>query len=342
MFLWILLVSLAFGGSGSWWSLKNSGVDTNLRGVSVVLETSHSPESVVWATGSHGVVLRSVDSGKSWKRLHIPDAESLDFRGVQAFEENIAYVMASGEGDNSRIYKTLDGGKTWIKQYSDSRKAFFLDAIACSDESHCFALSDPVDGKFLLVSTEDGQHWRELSGDNMPAALPNEGAFAASNSSLAIEGKDLYFGTGGPAARVFHSAELGRTWSVAATPIYSGKASAGIFSLAVDGDVILAVGGDYQNPKLVQNLAAVSHDAGKTWKLAEKMPGGYRSSISRCGSGFVTVGPTGADIEYNYGEHWKLVSQDNFNALAYSKGEVWAVGPNGTIARFVDQTKVSL
>ena len=106
MFLWILLVSLAFSSSGQWWSLKNSGVDTNLRGVSVVLETSLSPESVVWATGSHGVVLRSADSGKSWKRLHIPDSESLDFRGVQAFEENIAYVMASGEGTNSAIYKT--------------------------------------------------------------------------------------------------------------------------------------------------------------------------------------------------------------------------------------------
>jgi photosystem II stability/assembly factor-like uncharacterized protein len=341
MFLWIFLVNLAFGGSGQWWSIKTSGVDTNLRGVSVVLETSFSPESVVWATGSHGVVLRSVDSGKSWKRLHIADGESLDFRGVQALEGNVAYVMASGEGKNSGIYKTSDAGTTWIKQYSDPRKAFFLDAIACSDETHCFALSDPVDGKFLLVATGDGQHWRELPGDNMPAALANEGAFAASNSSLVLQGKDIYFGTGGPAARVFHSADLGRSWSVAATPIYSGKSSAGIFSLAADGDVILAVGGDYQDPKLVRNLAAVSHDAGKTWQVAEKMPGGYRSSISKCGSGFVAVGPTGADIDYSYGR-WSPVSQDNFNALAYAKGELWAVGPNGKIARFVDQTKISL
>jgi photosystem II stability/assembly factor-like uncharacterized protein len=341
MFLWILLVSIAFGGSGPWWSLKNSGVDTNLRGVSVVRETALSAVSMVWATGSHGVVLRSADSGKNWQRLRIPDGESLDFRGVQAFDENIAYVMASGEGNNSGIYKTSDAGKTWTRQYSDARKAFFLDAIACSDALHCFALSDPVDGKFLLVATEDGQHWKEMSGDNMPAALANEGAFAASNSSLVLQGKDIYFGTGGPAARVFHSPDLGHTWSVATTPVYSGKASAGIFSLAADGDVILAVGGDYQDPKLVKDLAAVSHDAGKTWQVAEKMPGGYRSSISKCGSGFLAVGPTGADIDYGYGR-WTPVSQDNFNALAYSKGEAWAVGPNGTIARFVDQTKILL
>jgi|HubBroStandDraft_6_1064221.scaffolds.fasta_scaffold00283_21 photosystem II stability/assembly factor-like uncharacterized protein len=341
MFLWISLVVFVFGGSGQWWSVKNSGVDTNLRGVSVVLETFFSPESVVWASGSHGVVLRSADSGKSWKRLQIPDAESLDFRGVQAFGENIAYVMASGEGNNSSIYKTSDGGKTWTKQYSDARKAFFLDAIACSDEAHCFALSDPVDGKFLLVSTSDGQHWQEVGRENMPSALPSEGAFAASNSSMILEGKDIYFGTGGPAARVFHSPDLGRTWSVAETPIFSGKPSAGIFSLAADGDIILAVGGDYQDPKLTQKLAATSHDAGKTWRLTDKMPGGYRSAISKCGSGFVSVGPTGADINYSY-DRWSPISQDNFNALAYSKGQVWAVGPNGTIARFVDQTKVTM
>jgi len=71
------------------------------------------------------------------------------------------------------------------------------------------------------------------------------------------------------------------------------------------------------------------------------MPGGYRSAISKCGSGFVSVGPTGSDINYSY-DSWTPISQDNFNALAYSKGEVWAVGPNGTIAHFVDQTKVSL
>jgi len=285
-------------------------------------------------------VLRSVDSGKNWKQLHIPDAESLDFRGVQAFKENIAYVMASGEGKNSGIYKTSDAGKTWTQQYSDPRKAFFLDAIRCGDESHCFALSDPVDGKFLLISTEDGQHWQELGRENMPPALASEGAFAASNSSMILQGKDIYFGTGGPAARVFHSPDLGRTWSVAETPIFSGKASAGIFSLVADGDLILAVGGDYQDPKLTRNLAAASRDAGKTWRLTENMPGGYRSAVSKCGRGFVAVGPTGSDINYS-SDRWSPISQDNFNALAYSKGQVWAVGPNGTIARFVGEPKIS-
>jgi hypothetical protein len=72
----------------------------------------------------------------------------------------------------------------------------------------CFALRDPVDGKFLLLYTDDGEHWKELPRHAMPAALLHEGAFAASNSSLALCGdSELVVGTGGPAARVFHSAD---------------------------------------------------------------------------------------------------------------------------------------
>ena len=77
-------------------------------------------------------------------------------------------------------------------------------AWCAAREKDCFAISDPVDGKFLLLHTEDGEHWKELPREQMPAALPKEGVFAASNSSLTLcgeEGEELFFGTGGPVAR---------------------------------------------------------------------------------------------------------------------------------------------
>ncbi len=120
--------------------------------------------TTIWASGSQGVVLRSKDAGKNWEQLRIPNGETLDFRGVQAFDVNVAYVMSSGEGDKSRIYKTMDGGKNWEMQYTDKRKGFFLDGIACISTTNCFALSDPVDGKFLLLHTEDGKTWKEMPG----------------------------------------------------------------------------------------------------------------------------------------------------------------------------------
>ena len=105
--------------------------------------------------------------------------------------------MASGPGNMSRIYKTRNGGETWKLQFSGTSQKFFLDALACISETECFALSDPVDGKFVLISTTDGQNWKELPRDSMPAALPDEGAFAASNSCLAIfDKREIYFVTG--------------------------------------------------------------------------------------------------------------------------------------------------
>ena len=206
------------------------------------------------------------------------EARTLDFRGVQTFDGKVVYAMSSGEGEASRIYKSADGGSTWETQYNDKRKGFFLDDLACFDDKHCFALSDPVDGKFLLLATTDGTHWKELPREQMPSALPQEGAFAASNSSLLLYGKsEIYFATGGPRARVFHSVDLGQTWRVSETPILSGKASQGIFSIVRAGDTVVVVGGDYSEPKAGEKTAAYSNDEGKSWHLAERMPTGYRS-----------------------------------------------------------------
>ena len=320
--------------------MQESGVDSNLRGVCVVAESSAAETETIWASGSQGAVVRSTDSGKTWQRLHIPEAESLDFRGVQAFNANTAYAMSSGEGSQSRIYKTTDGGKSWKLQYRGGQKGFFLDALICDDEKHCAALSDPVDGKFVILTNLDGEHWTELPRENMPAALPKEGAFAASNSSLCLDGKDIYFGTGGPAARFFASHDLGRTWAVAETPIVSGNASSGIFSIFCDERTIVAVGGDYQDPGRAYKNAAVSRDGGKSWELATQPPGGYRSAVGKYNGGYVAVGPTGAEMSVD-GLHWNSIGRVNFNAYAFPfpGGAGWAVGPHGTVAKFLDQTK---
>jgi photosystem II stability/assembly factor-like uncharacterized protein len=337
-FLMVVLLS----PDNTWWAVQESGVDSNLRGVSVV-SASANGEVTIWASGSKGAVVRSTDSGKTWRGLRIPEAESLDFRGVQVFDANTAYVMSSGDGPQSRIYKTTDGGQSWKLQYKGEQKSFFLDALVCEDEKHCIALSDPVDEKFVLLANLDGERWTELSREHLPAALPKEGAFAASNSSLCLSGKDIYFGTGGPAARVFASHDFGETWNVVRTPLISGTVSSGIFSLSCDGDRILAVGGDYRDPGRAYMNAGASMDGGRTWQLATQPPGGYRSSIGRMGGGYVAVGPTGSEISSD-GLHWSHVGSENLNAYSYSSvsGESWAAGPNGKVARFVSHVKILL
>jgi photosystem II stability/assembly factor-like uncharacterized protein len=334
----------------------HSGEDSSLRGLS-----SSSDGKTLYATGSNGTILRSPDSGKSWTRLHIPNADTADFRGVQSFGADIAYVFSVGNDNKSHIYKTFDAGKTWNTQYSDPRPAFFLDGLVCRTEKICFAISDPIDNKFPTLHTEDGEHWTELPQSAEPSALPTEGVFAASNSSLILCGQnksDIFFATGGPAARVFHSADNARTWSVAKTPILSGSASAGIFSIACNGRTIVAVGGDYRDPTATKSVAAYSNDFGTTWFLADLPPTGFRSAVTYVANAqpiaqseaivavgivgstrkspqtWVAVGTNGTDISTDNGTIWTPLNQQNSNAmLAVGHNNVLTVHPKGTIAQ---------
>jgi photosystem II stability/assembly factor-like uncharacterized protein len=323
------------------WSVQTSGIDTNLRGVSAAgsVDSDGTEHIAVWACGSNGVILLSTDFGKSWKRVHVAGGDALDFRSIVAFDAKRALVMSSGERDKSRIHKTVDGGVSWKLEFTDSRKGFFLDALACDGE--CYALSDPVDGKFVIVATHNYEEWKELPGDGMPAALPGEAAFAASGSSLAVnDDNGMYFGTGGgKVARVFHSADRGKTWTAVETPIASGSASSGIFSISSTTYAVNVVGGDYKDPKRAYRVAASSKDHGKTWQLAAQQPGGYRSAVvSIDGATLAALGPSGEDISDDFGEHWRHMDSLDLNAaFVLDDRNGWAVGAKGTIARLVNR-----
>jgi photosystem II stability/assembly factor-like uncharacterized protein len=307
---------------------QDSKTDVPLRGISAV------SSKVAWASGAKGTVLRTIDGGATWETLVIAGADSLDFRDIQAFDQNTAFVLSIGPGEQSRIYKTADGGRIWQRQFTNSDPKAFYDCFAFWDHTHGIAVSDSIDGKFPLIATSDGMNWNPVAVKKMPAALPAEGAFAASGTCIATFGKnDVWFGTGGPAARVFHSSDGGKTWTVAETPIVHGAASQGIFSLAFwtakDG---VAVGGDYKEPKKGDSVAAVTQDGGKTWTLASKPPQGYRSAVAVGTSHtLVAVGTSGVDISRDGGNTWTPMFSEDLNALALVGNSGWAVGPGGKI-----------
>ncbi len=193
-------------------------------------------------------------------------------------------------------------------------------------------LGDPVGGQFVILTTADGgQTWKRRA---TPPALSNEGAFAASNSSLIVRGQqEIWFATGGASAvRVFHSPDSGQTWSVTASP------SAGIFSLALAGQVHgVAVGGDYNKPAEPQGNIAITDNGGRTWLAPSGThPHGYRSAVIYLPEHkqWIAVGTSGSDISTDDGWNWKLFDSASYNAIGAAKsGEVWAVGPRGRVAR---------
>lgn len=334
----ILLTLLAYPSPArAQWVAQTSGVSVRLRGVSAV------NRRVAWASGASGTYARTTDGGRTWRVGVVPGAEGLDFRDVDAFDADTAYLLAIGEGESSRIYKTVDGGAHWTLQFQNRRASAFFDCMAFWTRARGLAISDPVEGRFLVVTTDDGgRTWKESSASGMPAALAGEGGFAASGTCVAAFGaSDAWFGTGGPAgARVFRSHDGGRSWEVSTTPLATGKA-AGVFSLSFwDAARGAIVGGDYTLEKESAGNAAVTDDGGQSWRaVAGRRPEGYRSCVARVhgtrGPTLVAVGPSGSDYSVDGGRTWTLLGSEGFHALSVARGgEVaWAVGEQGRIAR---------
>ena len=222
----LLLVLAVSARAHAQWVIQPSGTEADLRGLSVV-----SPR-VVWASGAHGTVLHTANGGQTWTVDTIPGASTLDLRAIAATSASVAHAMSIA--DSSRIFRTVDGGRTWSLRYVSVRPGSFFDALRFSDAQHGIVMSDPVDGRFLLVSTHDGgDTWKEVPADRLPSTLAGERAYAAGGSGVATFGREVWFGSGGAAsARVFHSADRGSTWSASDTPIRAGVRSAGIFSIA--------------------------------------------------------------------------------------------------------------
>ncbi len=311
------------------WMAQASGTTQSLRAVSAV------SAAVVWASGTGGTYLRTMDGGKTWHTAVAPGAGDLDFRGAQALDARTAWLMSSGPGAKSRIYKTADGGAHWSLLFTNPDHEGFLDGMAFRDAQRGMVLGDPVGGRFVILTTEDGGGtWRR---QRTPPALAGEGAFAASNSSLAVRGGEAWFGTGGPrGARVFHSRDGGRSWVAAGTPLRHDGAAAGIFSLAFSTALEgVAVGGDYSKPGEAGGNCATTTDGGITWAPCAGAPQGYRSAVAYPGGKlWIAVGTSGSDISRDAGRTWERFDTGAYNAIgAAADGAVWAVGPGGRVAR---------
>ena len=337
--------------------MENSRTTASLRGVHAV------GGGVVWASGTDGTVLRSEDEGIEWQNCVKPaGAEKLDFRGVWAWDANTAVVMSSGPGEQSRLYKTTDGCATWKLLLTNPEEEGFWDAIAFTDIDHGFLLGDPVKGRFFLRIVSSGDNIRYSPADPDPEAVPGTGAFAASNSALAIVpatdkekalGADpslvtVMFACGGSdsqaaAARVYRLGwrptnkspdAFTPYWTFSTVPVASSNGASGVFSFAFrDSQHGVAVGGNYKKPDAAEGTAAWSDDAGKRWTGSEKPPHGYRSAVAWDAHRHVwlTAGPDGSDYSRDDGRTWEPLENGNWNAISLP----WFVGPNGRIGKLV-------
>jgi photosystem II stability/assembly factor-like uncharacterized protein len=327
--------SLAAASSGGYaWQLTPTGSTASLRGLSAV------SEQVAWASGSLGTVLRTTNKGATWQSVGPPGTAALQFRDIEAFDQQTAVIMSIGDTpDAFRIYRTTNAGQTWSLVFQNTEPTAFYDCMAFFDQHRGLALSDPIDGRFRILATSDGGRSWHIVAAEMPPALAGEFAFAASGQCITTAGgRDAWFGTGGSAvARVFHTSDRGQTWTVSSTPMLSGP-SAGINALAFrDAEHGLAAGGDFAVPAVAPNSLALTDDGGDSWELVADAPNQYRSGATWVtGREAIVVGLTGSDVTFDQGRSWQPFDSGSFHTVDCAGGHAcWASGANGRVAFLV-------
>lgn len=324
--------------SAAQWEPMETGTDAEFR-------SADAPaDSILWAGGRGGVVLRTVDRGATWRADTIPGARNLFFIGISARGADTAVVLGTGfDSSTARIYRTTDGGASWTQTWADDREGIFLDGIAFWDDRRGIAFGDPVDGSFVVLVTSDGgATWSAVPVDSLPAPLAGEAGFAASGRAIVVQpGGHAWFGTGGAGqARVFRTPDYGATWTTAATPIESGM-SKGIFALAfIDTLTGFAVGGDHTARAVASDNILRTEDGGRIWTSAgSSLPAGVRYGAALLPGSrpatLVAVGPSGSGYSKDGGASWTVIDHEHWNTVVFSPdGTGWVLGPEGRVGRW--------
>lgn len=319
---------------------QTSGTTNRLQAVSPV------NERVVWASGLGGTFVVTTDGGNTWHAGVVAGAETLQFRDVQGVSDKIAYLLASGTGAASRIYKTENGGASWTIQFqAPNDPNYFYDCFAFWSPRRGLTMADGLNatGHFPAIHTTDGRTWKPL---DPPPAQTNEGAFAASGTCVATQGESrAWIVTTN--SRVFASHDSGNKWAAYSAPIAGGTGTAGLFSVAFrDASHGLVGGGDFASAQVVANVAR-SSDGGKTWHLtrnaapipgaifglAYAQPSGENEREDPDSPAVVATGPGGTAWTADEGETWSAISGlSGLWAVAFANEQVgWLVGTGGRI-----------
>jgi hypothetical protein len=175
----------------------------------------------VWASGTGGIIIRTVDGGANWKLITAPDATN-DFYAVDAVDSSTAWVVGTAGGVTAtgavKIWKTTNGGSTWTVQFQHADS--YGDALKFFDANNGIFLGDPSQAnksRMVIATTSNGgTTWTQ----GLAASIPPVDSAAdevSTVNALEFVGNNAYFVTYGNSTsidpKVFKSTDKGLTWT---------------------------------------------------------------------------------------------------------------------------------
>lgn len=296
------------------WTSLGSGITPTPR----VLGGFYPVDSnVIWGFSAHATSFtptheftRTTDGGQTWLPGTMAGVESPQFPiCLYALNGQTAWLATADELDpiSGRMYKTTDGGTTWVHQNTGFTGFNETPAgVWFWNENEGFAYGATWYGNYndqlaIYTTADGGNNWSKVVAPDMPAQLAGEGMCIYNYAGFfSVVNDNVWFGTS--KGRIFRSTDKGLTWQSSSTPI----APAAITSVSFRSDQVgLAV---TSSPfKIVRTT-----DGGQTWNQI---------------SGPFPAGVVGAQVEYVPGTRstWFMVAGATKYMVSYNDGETWEI-----------------
>lgn len=269
----------------------------------------------VWYAGTNSkfgyIDINNTKDQKQWRL----SSKDLQFRTLAQDKLNFYTVNIESPAYFFKIDK-----KTLSPQivYTDTLKTAFYDALKFEKNGKGIALGDPAGKCMSLVITKDfGKNWQKLSCANVPNISVGEAAFAASNSNIFLNKKQLWFVTGGQISKQYYSKNFGKTIESKVIPFVDGSSSTGIYAtdMCPAKQFGIVVGGDYTKQNENINNIATTFDNGKSWQIqASGKNAGYMTAVkirpASDGKEIIAVGDQHISYSSDFGKAWIKISAE--------------------------------
>lgn len=150
------------GASGGIWKSENEGTswksifDQEMTASIGDIAIDPQDQNTIWAGTGEGNIFRSsqtgagifksTDGGNSWKHMGLIDTNTISRILIHPKNSDIVYVAASGhewtKNEERGLYKTTDGGQTWVK-------IKFVDEMTAAND----IVMDPTNPEIIYLST---------------------------------------------------------------------------------------------------------------------------------------------------------------------------------------------
>ncbi len=272
-------------------------------------------DSIVWASGTYSTLLKSSNAGVDWKVFTYPEVDSLQFRDVHPISDKEAIVLSAGEGRLSQIFYFHEESG-WRKVFQMKNNQGFIDAVQFWRNGQGLVYGDATDSlAYILKTTDFGRSWDRIP--TAPLANEGEGGFASSGSNILTgeEGKAWIATGANGSARVFYTADYGRSWGIKNTPMITGE-FAGLTAIKRSNDKLWITGGDLAITDQQLENVYYSEDNGENWEALpnhQTLGSFYGMAVTNyLDNEFVLVcGPKGAEIWLGDQQKWKTLSEED-------------------------------